>query len=259
MPRTRALNGTVTALFVKPLRTAPMLAATNVEVIARRGLVGDCHAQPLGPRQVLLIRQEDLDEVGVEAWQVRANIAVRGLLPAALRSGAVLRVGERARLRITHECEVCKVLRRYVGDEMFKRLPGRRGLLAVILNSGCVALGDGVLVGPERFPGVPERLGDRVAWVVARIPRGRVITYDVLLQLVGASRAHARVLPRWLKQADAATLPAHRVLDSRRGVPGHIEGQRDALIREGVRIAASGLLLDDSRIWKADGLYARRS
>lgn len=236
-----------------------MLAATNVEAIAGHGLAGDCHAQPVGPRQVLIVRQEDLEEVGLEAWQVRANIAVRGLSPAALHSGAVLHVREGARLRITHECEVCKILRRYVGDETVKRLPGRRGSLGVILSSGCISLGDVVLVGPERFPGVPERLGDRVAWVVARIPRGRVLTYDVLLQVVGASRAHARVLPRWLKHAHAAALPAHRVLDSRRGVSGHIEGQREALIREGVQIAASGLLLDDSRIWKADSLYARRS
>lgn len=235
-----------------------MLARTHVEGVANEGLAGDCHARPLGPRQVLVVRQEDLDEVGLAAWQVRANLAIHGLPVSALSSGGVLHVGETLRLRVTHACEICKVLRRYVPDETLTNLPGRRGSLAVILNGGRIALGDPVVLGPDRFPRIPERFSDRVVWVVARIPPGRVMTYDVLLQVVGASGSHARALPRCLGRAHVAGLPAHRVLTSNRQLTGHIAGQRDALDAEGVRLDAAGRLLDDSGLWDGQRLYARR-
>jgi MOSC domain-containing protein YiiM len=132
----------VAALFIKPARHEPMAAATETTARRRHGLVGDCHARPLGPRQVLIVRAEALDEVGLAPRQVRANIATRGLPEDGLRSGVLLRIGGSVQVRITHECEVCHVLRRYVDGSVFADLAGRRGSLGVIVRGGQIAIGD---------------------------------------------------------------------------------------------------------------------
>ena len=248
-------RGVVAALFIKPERHEPMEPVHDAGVRARHGLIGDCHAQPLGPRQLLIVREESLADLGVAAWQVRANIATRGLAEADLDSGAVLRVGEDVRIRITHVCEVCKVLRQYVAPDVFRSLPGRRGSLGVFVSGGTIALGDPVLAEPERYPVVPERVYERLAWVVERIPRGRILTYDMLLTLVGATKQDFRVLPTYLKRAAATGLPAHRVLTTAGEVTRHLPSQRRALLAEGVELDEHGRLLDGALLWDARRLY----
>ena len=163
-------HGSVTALFIKPIRHEPMAGVERAGVRARHGFIGDCHAQPLGPRQLLIIRDESLNGLGVEPWQVRANVATRGLPESELRSGTILQVGDEVLIRITHECEVCKILRRYVPAESFKHLLGRRGSLGVFIRGGSISLGDTVTATEDRYPEVPERIYNRLAWVLERIP-----------------------------------------------------------------------------------------
>ena len=250
------LRGLVSALFIKHARHEPMSAAETATGRRRHGLVGDCHAQPLGPRQVLIVREESLDGLGVAPWQVRANIATRGLPEEGLRSGSVVRIGKSVLIRITHECEVCKVLRRYVDQDVFRDLPGRRGSLGVFVRGGEIALGDPVAASAEpRYPEVPDRVYERLAWVVERIPEGNVLTYDRLLVLVGAQRAFFRVLPTYLKRAAAAGLPAHRVLTSAGALTGHLPAQRELLAAEGVAFTAAGELAAAESAWGAELLY----
>lgn len=252
-------SGIVTAVLVKPVRHEPMTSVPAADVDARTGFIGDCHAQPLGPRQVLIVREESLEGLGVEPWQVRANIAIRGLGEAALASGRVLRISDEVVIRITHECEVCKVLRRHVPTESFKRLVGRRGSLGVFPQGGTVAVGQSVQVTDERYPEVPERISDRVAWAVERIPAGKVVTYDRLLTLVGASKPFFRVMPTYLKRADVAGLPAHRVLTSAGKVTGHLAAQRDRLLTEGIAVTEGGVVDVRAAGWSARALYLQRA
>lgn len=247
--------GRVTGLLVKPVRHEPMVHSERVRAAARSGLIGDCHAHPLGPRQVLVVRDEDLSELQAAAWQVRANLVVAGLTDADLASGSVLTVGRAARIRITHECEICKVLRAHLDRETFRRLPGRRGALGVILNDGDLALGDPVTVTRQAYPVVPDEIGARAAWVVARVPEGRVLTYDALIALIGGKRAHFRVLPTYLRRAEAAGLPAHRVLTSARRLTGHLPAQQERLRHEGVELGPDGALTDDRRLWDGAEIY----
>ena len=223
----------VTGVFIKPARGEPMREVERGEATAH-GLVGDCHAHPLGPRQVLVVRQEDLEDLGLAVWQVRANVAIVGASEETLRSGTVLRIGASAEVRVTHECEVCRVLRRYVPGELFGALPGRRGWLGVFVRPGEIAVGDPVRADVARYPAVPDRIYDRLAWVLARVPRGRVVTYDALLTLVGASRPYFRVLPTYLRRAHQAGLPVHRVLTSAGEPTGVVAQQLEALAAEGV-------------------------
>jgi alkylated DNA nucleotide flippase Atl1 len=222
-------------------------------VAARRGFIGDCHAQPLGPRQVLIVREESLDGLGVKPWQVRANVATRGLPAEALDAGKILRLGPEVRVRVTHVCEVCKVLREYVQPEVFKALPGRRGYLGVFLSGGKVSVGDRVQPETDQYPPIPERIYDRFAWVVERIPEGRVVTSDTLLTLVGIQRAYFRVLPTYLRRAAAAGLPAHRVLTSSGAIVRHLPEQATMLRAEGVNVTVRGDV-PESR-WDGRELY----
>lgn len=231
----------------------------RAQVIARRGLVGDCHAQPLGPRQVLIVREESLAGLGVAPWQVRANISTRGLEEEALDSGVVLRVGEAVRIRITHVCEVCNVLRRQVDPAAFRGLPRRRGSLGVFLSGGPVSLGDPIAVEATRFPEVPEGIYERFAWVLEHVPAGRVVTYDTLLTLVGAQRPYFRVLPTYLKRAARSGLPAHRVLTSAGQLNGHVADQEQRLLRERVIFAPDGKTISPDARWRPDDLYVQRA
>jgi alkylated DNA nucleotide flippase Atl1 len=235
-----------------------MRAVEAVEALRGHGLLGDCHARPLGPRQVLIVREESLEPLGIAAWQVRANIATRGLAAADLDSGTVLQVGDSTRIRVTHVCEICKVLRGYVPAETFAALARRRGSLGVILDGGAIAPGDEIRRESLRYAVVPETIYERVAWVVERIPAGKVVRYDQLLELVGGSRPYFRVLPTYLRRAAGAGLPAHRVLDSAASVTGHISGQESRLDGEGVAMSAGGVLADERALWDAQRLYTSR-
>jgi MOSC domain-containing protein YiiM/alkylated DNA nucleotide flippase Atl1 len=250
--------GRVTGLFIKPVRHAPMVETERLRTAERSGLIGDCHAHPLGPRQILVVRDEALRELGAAGWQVRANLVVAGLTDDDLGSGSVLGVGGAARVRITHECEICKVLRDYLDRETFRRLPGRRGSLGVILEGGEVAIGDTVTVEQGAYPVVPDAIGDRAAWIVSRVPEGRAVSYDALIQLIGGKRAHFRVLPTYLRRAEAAGLPSHRVLTSALRVTGHIADQEKRLRQEGVRLTADGALVDDRYLWTGAETYVCR-
>ncbi|XAY03977.1 hypothetical protein DSM112329_00803 [Paraconexibacter sp. AEG42_29] len=231
----------------------------TVAATARHGLIGDCHASPLGPRQVLVVRQEDLDRHQLAIWQVRANIAVRGLGVDDLASGNVLEIGAMTHVRVTHECEVCKILRQYVPGETFKKLPGQRGSLGVFVTGGAMNVGDGVVVRASGYPQVPDGIYDRLAWLVARIPSGRVVTYATLLQLIGAARPYSRVLPTYLRRAAGVGLPAHRVLTSSANLTGHFADQASLLIAEGVAVDPTGALLDSAQLWDARDVYFARS
>lgn len=231
----------------------------TLDATARHGLIGDCHANPLGPRQVLVVRQEDLDEHELGIWQVRANIAIRGLSFKDLTSGNVLEIGGEARVRVTHECEVCKILRQYVPGETFKKLPGQRGSLGVFVTGGVMTVGDGVVVRTSEYPHVPDGIYDRLAWLVERIPHGQVLTYATLLQLIGAARPYSRVLPTYLRRAAVVGLPAHRVLNSSACLTGHFSDQALRLTAEGVAIDDGGMLVDSARLWDARNVYFAHS
>jgi alkylated DNA nucleotide flippase Atl1 len=232
-----------------------MESVAAAEAQARHGFVGDCHAQPLGPRQLLIVREESLADLDVAPWQVRANVATRGLPDEALSSGNVLQLGSEVRVRITHVCEVCKILRQYVSTEAFRALPRRRGSLAVFLNGGQVAVGDPISVTDESYPDVPEAIYDRLEWILSRVPAGRVITYDTLLTLLGVARPYFRVLPTYLKRADRAGLPAHRVLTSAGELGGHLPDQERRLRAEGVALSADGRANDIRDRWQGERLY----
>ena len=114
--------------------------------------------------------------------------------------------------------------------------------------------------GVPRYEPLSDEVKQRVRWLLARAPRGRVVTYMAALGMVGAPAGFARALPAYLKAwaAEAApaltpadgeageaaptdvaleALPVHRMTATSGAlVERYVPGQRAALEAEGVRV-----------------------
>ncbi|HLF68341.1 MAG TPA: MOSC domain-containing protein [Gaiellaceae bacterium] len=133
---------TVVGLFVSPGRgSGRSEPRERVVALASQGLDGCAHADP-PRREVLLASKEHLDAVGVEPGAIRENVTVEGDDVQSWPAGQQVRVGS-ALLEITMVCDPCHRM-----DELRPGLraeiDGRRGMLAHVVESGEIALGDPV-------------------------------------------------------------------------------------------------------------------
>ncbi len=109
------------------------------QAIAGQGLEGCAHANP-PMREVLFASKEHLDAVGVEPGATRENLTVDGDDVERWPIGQRVRAGG-AVFEITMVCDPCHRM-----DELRAglraELDGRRGMLARVVESGEVAVGD---------------------------------------------------------------------------------------------------------------------
>src|SRR5215218_3010391 len=109
--------------------------------LAGQGLEGCAHANP-PKREVLFVSKEHLASVGVEPGAIRENLTVEGDDVQRWPVGQQVRVGE-ALFEITMVCDPCHRM-----DELRQglraELEDKRGMLARIVESGEIALGDPV-------------------------------------------------------------------------------------------------------------------
>ncbi len=109
--------------------------------IAGQGLEGCAHANP-PKREVLFVSKEHLDSVGVEPGAIRENLTIEGTDVEQWPVGQRVRAGE-AEFEITMVCDPCHRM-----DELRQglraELQGKRGMLATVVESGEVAVGDEV-------------------------------------------------------------------------------------------------------------------
>ena len=173
----------------------------------------------------------------LQPGDLRENVVVAGLPLDDLPSGSVLQLGDSATVRLTYHCEVCKYIGT-LGVKPIQSLENQRGFLAVVLTSGVVCEGDPVRVLARRYDPVSDRTSDRFLWVVKQIPLGRVMTYKQIVDVLGVSRSHYRVLPTYMKRVTGQAYPMHRILDSKGCLTPHVDNQRALLEREGVEINA---------------------
>ena len=107
--------------------------------IPGRGLEGCAHANP-PKREGLFVSKEHLDSVGVEPGAIRENLTVEGDDVEKWPIGQQVRAGE-AVFEITMVCDPCHRM-----DELRQglraELQGKRGMLARVVESGEVAVGD---------------------------------------------------------------------------------------------------------------------
>ena len=111
----------------------------RLKAIAGLGMEGCAHANP-PRREVLFASAEHLDSVGVEPGAIRENLTVTGTDVEQWPVGQHVRVGE-AVFEITMVCDPCHRMDE-LREGLRAELEGKRGMLARVVESGEVAVGD---------------------------------------------------------------------------------------------------------------------
>jgi len=131
---------TISGLFVSPGRgSGRSVALDRAAAVAGHGLEGCAHANP-PQREVLFASLQHLEELDLEPGEIRENITVEGVDVHDWPVGQRVRAGD-AVFEITMVCDPCHkmdVLR----DGLRAQLDGKRGMLARVVESGEVAVGD---------------------------------------------------------------------------------------------------------------------
>ena len=129
-----------------PRRKVALVPSASLKLVEGLGIEGDHHARARSSRQVLLMSKENGDAFRLAPGEVRENIVTVGIDLQALPAGTRLEIGEAA-LEITKDCEPCSFiegLRRGLRAQMIRR----RGMLARVVRSGEIRVGDPIQVRP---------------------------------------------------------------------------------------------------------------
>ena len=202
--------GSVTALFVKPVKAGPMQPVGEQRFLHGRGIDGDVHADTRSTRQVLITAAESAQRLGVAPGALRENVCVADLAVYALTSGTVLQIGT-AQVRLSYPCDPCGLLRSYSGIAP-AAAKGLRGMLGIVVGPGAARVGDDVGVASGGYPALDHDWHTRLAWFLSRLPADRFLTYGDLALAVGEPRSVARTLPKMLAAPAFAGLPVERVV-----------------------------------------------
>ena len=187
--------GTVVALAARGA-DRKLAAAGCLQLVAGRGILGDCHADPLSPRQLLLAGRDVYHDLALAPLALRENLLL-DLDTAGLSSGSVLAVGAEARLRLMFQCEACGQLD-LAQPRLAARIGARRGMLARVLAGGPIRAGDAVRDLGILAPSWHEDWRERVRRVLEAVPGGMVVEYRQLARLAGIQSSYCRAFPRLL-------------------------------------------------------------
>jgi len=130
----------IVGIWRAPARRVPMEPLEAAEIL-ENGLEGCAHRRP-GKRSVLFVAAEDLDAVGVPPGAVRENFTVRGADLMRWPLGQRVAVGE-AEFEISMVCDPCHQMEE-IRPGLQAEIEGRRGMLASVVKTGRVSLGDQV-------------------------------------------------------------------------------------------------------------------
>jgi alkylated DNA nucleotide flippase Atl1 len=227
----------ITHLFLKKVAGKPRTPVLSVTGLRGYGLEGDLHAHPISPRQVLVTRKEDLDELDIVYGALMENIIVEGVPANAFQPGALLAIGENLQIRLTFHCEPCKEIADVVPS--LKAVRGKRGILGVVLEDGQAMVGDLATCIPGRFKPLSEVPFGRFLEFIRQVPPGKVVTYKMVTRGMGVAEGYLRAIPKYIEKAmlaDAET-PVHRIVDERGGtIQRQVPQQLEMLKREGVAL-----------------------
>ncbi|HEX6490118.1 MAG TPA: MOSC domain-containing protein [Gaiellaceae bacterium] len=109
------------------------------QALVGHGLEGCAHANP-PRREVLFVSKQHLDAVGVEPGAIRENITVEGDDVERWPVGQRVRAGG-AEFEITMVCDPCHRMDE-LREGLRAELQGRRGMLARVVESGEIVVGD---------------------------------------------------------------------------------------------------------------------
>ena len=116
-----------------------MEALESARVFENEGVEGCAHRRG-GKRNVLFVAAEDLEALDVAPGAVKENFTVRGAEVMRWRIGQRLEIGD-AEFEVSMVCDPCSNMD-LIRPGLQAELEGRRGMLARVIRSGSVAVGD---------------------------------------------------------------------------------------------------------------------
>ena len=139
-------GGTIASLRLCPGHRQAMRDEPSLTFTSGHGIEGDRYAglgKSHAAREVLLMDEETLGELGLSAGDVRENVTTSEIALSSLDEGQRLQLGDEAVLEITRPCTPCARLDD-VRPGLRQELEGRRGMLATVVRSGTVRVADPV-------------------------------------------------------------------------------------------------------------------
>lgn len=132
---------TISGIWRSPAKSSGRMdGVERARALEGHGLEGCAHARPGTKRQVLFASAEHLRSVGVEPGAIRENFTVEGDDVHRWPVGQRLTIGD-AKFEVTMVCDPCSRM-----DELRPglqaELEGRRGMLARVVQTGDVGVGD---------------------------------------------------------------------------------------------------------------------
>jgi MOSC domain-containing protein YiiM len=128
-------------IWRSPKRREVMESLESARVFENEGVEGCAHRRG-GKRNVLFVAVEDLEALGVEPGAVKENFTVRGAEVMKWPLGQRLAIGD-AEFEVSMICDPCELMET-IRPGLRAEIDGRRGMLARVLRTGRVSLGDEV-------------------------------------------------------------------------------------------------------------------
>jgi hypothetical protein len=180
------MNAKVVSVSSSPTHGFSKQLTTSIHLLAGQGVEGDAHCgvtvkhrsrvakDPTQPnlRQVHLIHEELFEELRAQGFEVHPgqigeNITTRGIDLLALPTGAELRIGQSAVVRITGLRNPCEQLNKFqkgltaavLGHTPEGKLVRKAGVMGIVIAGGTVKPGDQIAI---KLPAAPHRALERV-------------------------------------------------------------------------------------------------
>ncbi|WP_428850675.1 MGMT family protein [Nostoc sp. ChiQUE02] len=230
-------------LFTKVKAGSAMVELKTLNLKVGHGIEGDINADSISPRQVLIVRSEDIVDLSIQPGELRENIVVTGIELENFIPGSLLNFESGAAIRLTFHCEPCKRVAHLV--ESLKSIQVKRGILGVVIKSGKIQVGNNLQVQANKFPALSENPYKRFLNFIIKIPSGKVVTYKQIIKGIGVDNSYLRAMPTYLKKTSAADYPVHRILDSKGYLIIYVNQQKSKLETEGVKVLSEADLLSD--------------
>ncbi len=133
----------ISRIWTSPAKNSGrMTGHERARALEGHGLEGCAHARAGTKRQVLFASSDHLRAVGVEPGRIRENFTVEGVDVHSWPVGQRLRAGD-AEFEITMVCDPCTRMEE-IRPGLQAELEGRRGMLARVVRTGEVSVGDGI-------------------------------------------------------------------------------------------------------------------
>jgi MOSC domain-containing protein YiiM len=133
--------GEIVGIWRSPKRRDAMEPLETARVYENEGVEGCAHRRG-GKRNVLFVAAEDLEDLGVEPGAVKENFTVRGAEVMKWPLGQRLGIGD-AEFEVSMICDPCELMNT-IRPGLLAEIDDRRGMLARVLKTGRVSVGDQV-------------------------------------------------------------------------------------------------------------------